>query len=257
MYCKLFASLYQGTLRGQANEILVFTNLLAHCDAAGFVDKHFRAIAEETGLDVEKVKCAITTLESPDPESRSAELGGARIERIDSHRVWGWRVVNFLKYRSIRDAEDRKEQNRLAQARFRNKEVSQSKPASAKVSQGQPCQPKSAHAEAEAEAEAVITLTGEFAECNVPTWSEVKAEAEMRAIPEASAKAFFDHHENNSLWINQFQRLINWKSKLTTWSVTDRQPKKQNANHRPTTPDRNAGTYNAAPLSEAAKSKVR
>ena len=45
MYCKLFASLYQGTLRGQSDEILVFTNLLANCDRDGYVDKHFRAIA--------------------------------------------------------------------------------------------------------------------------------------------------------------------------------------------------------------------
>jgi hypothetical protein len=49
---------------------------------------------------------------------------------------------------------------------------------------------------------------------------------------------------------------------LTNWNETlDRarnfQPNKPNASHRPTAPDRNAGTYNAAPLSDAAKSKVR
>ena len=38
MYCKLFASLYQGTLRGKSHEILVFTNLLAHADAEA--DRH-------------------------------------------------------------------------------------------------------------------------------------------------------------------------------------------------------------------------
>ena len=79
MYCKLFASLYQGTLRGCAHEILVFTNLLAHCDSAGFVDKHFKAISEETGLTIDQVKSAIIVLESPDPESRSPELNGSRI----------------------------------------------------------------------------------------------------------------------------------------------------------------------------------
>ena len=32
MYVKLFSSLYQGTLRGRSDEILVFTNLLAYAD---------------------------------------------------------------------------------------------------------------------------------------------------------------------------------------------------------------------------------
>lgn len=130
MYCKLFASLYQGTLRGCSNEILVFTNLLAHCDSAGMVDKHFRAISEETGLGIDAVRASIEILESPDPESRSPELNGARIVRMDEHRAWGWRVVNYGKYRAIRNEEDRREQNRLAQQRFREK----SKPSVSDVS---------------------------------------------------------------------------------------------------------------------------
>lgn len=137
MYCKLFASLYQGTLRGRAHEILVFTNLLAHCDANGVVDKHPRAIAEEVGLSVDEVKAALIVLESPDPESRSPELNGARISRMDDHRSWGWIIVNHAKYSAIRNAEDRKEQNRRAQENWRNKQkvskVSHDKPQSSHI----------------------------------------------------------------------------------------------------------------------------
>jgi len=122
MYAKLFASLYQGTLRGKPDEILVFTNLLAHTSRDGIVDKHFRAIAEETGLTIEAVKAAIEVLESPDAESRSPEEDGARIVRLDEHRVWGWRVVNHGKYRAIKNEEDRAEQNRLAQQRYRERQ---------------------------------------------------------------------------------------------------------------------------------------
>ena len=121
MYVKLFASIYQGTLRGQAHEILVFTNLLATCDSAGFVDKHFRAIAEEVGLTQDQVREAISNLERPDPDSRSQELNGARIERIEGHRDWGWRIVNYLKYRNIKDTAGRREQLREAQRRHRAK----------------------------------------------------------------------------------------------------------------------------------------
>lgn len=146
MYCKLFASLYQGTLRGASHEILVFTNLLAHAGRDGIVDKHFRAIAEETGLTVEEVKAAILTLESPDPESRSPEEAGARIVRMDDHRVWGWRIVNYGKYRAIRSEEDRAEQNRLAQERWRNK----NKPPSAESKQDKPKQREKEKQQAEA-----------------------------------------------------------------------------------------------------------
>lgn len=122
MYCKLFASLYQGTLRGKPHEILVFTNMLAHADAEGYVDKHFRAIADEVGLTVEEVKTAIASLEAPDEESRSPEKDGRRITRVNDSRAWGWHIVNYGKYRAIKNDEDRREANRKAQERWREKQ---------------------------------------------------------------------------------------------------------------------------------------
>jgi hypothetical protein len=150
MYAKLFTSLYQGTLRGNSHGILVFTNLLAHADKEGVVDIHPRAIAEEVGLTREQVQAAIDELEAPDPESRSPEEGGRRIVRVDQHRAWGWKVVNYAKYRAIRSEDDRREQNRAAQATWRAKQAA-SKAASASVSRGSA---QSAHTEAEVEAEA-------------------------------------------------------------------------------------------------------
>jgi hypothetical protein len=157
LYAKLFTSIYQGTLRGNSHGLLVFTNMLAHCDKAGHCDMHPKAIAEEVGLTLEQVKAAIEELEAPDDESRSPEESGRRIIRLDEHRAWGWRVVNYIKYRSIRDEEDRREQNRKSQEAWRLRK--QSKPTSASVSQDKP---QSAHTEAEAEAEAysVAKATG-------------------------------------------------------------------------------------------------
>ncbi len=149
MYVKLFTSIYQGTLRGNSHGLLVFTNLLAHADRFGVVDIHPRAIAEEVGITVDQVKAALLELEAPDPESRSPENEGRRIIRVDEHRAWGWQIVNYLKYRAIRDEDDRREQNREAQARWREK----NKAASAGVSQDKQRKPESAHAEAEGEEE--------------------------------------------------------------------------------------------------------
>lgn len=121
MYVKLFASIYQGTLRGDSNGLLVFTNLLAHCDSDGFVDIHPRAIADEVGLPVDAVRSALDRLEAPDPESRTPDEGGRRIVRVSDHRAWGWNVVNYAKYRAIRNEDDRRSANREAVARHRAK----------------------------------------------------------------------------------------------------------------------------------------
>jgi hypothetical protein len=140
MYAKLFSSIYQGTLRGDTHGLVVFTNLLAHADQHGWADIHPKAIAEETGLTLAEVEAAIRNLESPDPESRSPEEEGKRLIRLDEHRAWGWRIVNHGKYRAIRNEEDRREQNRLAQERWRNKH-----------NQSKQRKPESAHTEAEAD----------------------------------------------------------------------------------------------------------
>lgn len=148
MYVKLFASLYQGTLRGKSDGILVFTNLLAHADQSGRVDIHPRAIAEEVGLSEDSVRVALGFLEAVDEESRSPENEGRRIVLLDGHRAWGWQIVNYGKYRAIKNEDDRREQNRLAQERWRSKQssvsdVSNNKQASAEissVSRGKPMQ---------------------------------------------------------------------------------------------------------------------
>lgn len=151
MYVKLFASIYEGTLRGKAHAQLVFINLLVHANAHGEADIHPQAIADETGLALDDVKHVIDMLETPDPESRSHEESGRRITRLDEHRTWGWRIVNYIKYRGIRNEDDRREYNRLKKAESRLK-GKQSADMSMTVNDSQSMSAMSAQAEAEAEA---------------------------------------------------------------------------------------------------------
>lgn len=129
MYAKIFKSMFDGTLRGKSDELLVFVNLLANADKEGFVDRHFKAISDETGIPIKRVEEAVTQLESPDGESRTQELEGRRLERIDEHRNWGWRIVNYLKYRKMQDEESRRESQRERQraCRARKNEKEDSK----------------------------------------------------------------------------------------------------------------------------------
>lgn len=263
MYCKLFASLYQGTLRGHADEILVFTNLLAHAAKDGTVDKHFRAIADETGLKLNEVKAAIETLEAPDPESRSHACKGARIIRMDKHRVWGWRIVNHAKYRALRTEEDRAEQNRQAQQRFRDKRkqtseqiVSNSKQSNSGVSDGQTDKPRSAHAEAEAEAEALPhTPTGASGSREIPDWPSVAVAAQNLGLTEWRAREWFDEMETCG-WIDKQSRPVRkWRpmlNRIFNYWVADGRPQKPNGrpNKNPTTSPRNIGTANEGTSSQ-------
>ena len=131
MYAKIFKSMFDGTLRGRPDPLLVFINLLTHCDKEGFVDRHFKAIADETGIPIERVELAVTELERPDCESRTPELEGRRLERIDEHRNWGWRIVNYLKYRKIQDEEARRESQRERQRACRARKTEKERPVKA------------------------------------------------------------------------------------------------------------------------------
>lgn len=215
MYCKLFASLYQGTLRGRSDEILVFTNLLAHTSAGGVVDKHFRAIAEETGLTIERVKEAIHVLESADDESRSPEADGARLVRLDEHRVWGWQVVNHGKYRAIKNEDDRAEQNRLAQQRFRDRQKAGANGGESAIvssvsigNQRKPKQKQKQKAEAEAEADVLLE-------------KEPKGAGELDLIPEIKIQTTNPIPESIRLALQPLYRRgldTAWSSKeVKTW----------------------------------------
>ena len=108
MYAKIFGSLFDGSMRGEPDLILVFVNMLTRCDKNGVDDRVPRAISDEVGLSLERVDSAIQKLEGSDAYSRSRNNDGRRIELIDPERPWGWVIINYDKYRQIRKADDRR-----------------------------------------------------------------------------------------------------------------------------------------------------
>ena len=121
MYAKVFTSLFDGSMRGQSDVILVFINLLCHSDQDGTVDRHYRAICDETGLSKERVLAALKVLESPDDESRTPTNEGRRIVRIEDHRNWGWTITNYKHYRDLCTAKDRRDYQKDYMAERRRK----------------------------------------------------------------------------------------------------------------------------------------
>lgn len=101
-------------------------------------------------------------------------------------------------------------------------------------------------ADAENESSGKGEGVGEGSDGTVPTIDDVMQFGEVNAIPAASRRSFFDHHEGNNLWFNKFGRLIKWKQKLISWAANDRSTN-ANGNGRNNSGksfDRNRGTLN-------------
>jgi hypothetical protein len=153
-YSKLHSSLVASSLWRQPDNVrILFITLLAMCDRHGEVygtRPGIEHIANIQWNPDEGDQDPFDILMAPDTDSsdllRNPENEGRRIEEIPG----GFRLLNFDYYRSLRNDDDRREQNRLAQERYRNKH---SKPPSASVSHGKPLK---AHADADADADAEV-----------------------------------------------------------------------------------------------------
>lgn len=121
MYAKIHRSLWQGSMYGQGLDQLVFIFLCVHADANGVVDVIQAAIALAIGFPEADVRQALLRLEAEDPRSRTPTARGARIERLNAHRDWGWIILNYDIYRNMADIEKVREQTRLRTQRYREK----------------------------------------------------------------------------------------------------------------------------------------
>ena len=108
MYGKLFASMFRGSLYGKWQAIVTFQQMIILADQDGTVDFTPEALSATTSIPLDILKEGLTLLEAPDQSSRTPDEEGRRIVRIDPERPWGWHIVNYQKYRSIRTAEDRR-----------------------------------------------------------------------------------------------------------------------------------------------------
>lgn len=98
-YTPAFGSMLTGSLYGRWPHTGVWACLLSRVSRDGVIDEHPSALAAAIGIPIDDLKRCIDDFMQPDPESRSPEADGRRLELIDPARSWGWRVVNFSKYR--------------------------------------------------------------------------------------------------------------------------------------------------------------
>ncbi len=112
MYSKLYKTIFDGSLYGQFEGLTVFMAMLALSNRHGEVDAAYAKIAGCLGCPIDFVKKGIKFLEAPDPESRTPAFEGRRIIPLvndeGKNRPFGWQIVNYDKYRQIRNEEERR-----------------------------------------------------------------------------------------------------------------------------------------------------
>ena len=120
MFAKVYTQIFASSIAENYTTRHVFMDLLVLADPEGVVDMTMGAISRTTNVPLDVIKQAIQELSEPDKSSRSPEEEGRRIALIDSHRDWGWRIINYDHYRTLRDEEARRSYNRNYMRKYRN-----------------------------------------------------------------------------------------------------------------------------------------
>lgn len=127
MFAKIFQSMYDGSLaqRGPWQALVTFQQFLILADRFGDVDIHPEVISRRTLIPLDVIKMGIEELSKPDPFSRDPSEEGRRIVLLSATRDWGWHIVNYTKYSSIRSAEERRVQRAQHYQETKPREVPQ------------------------------------------------------------------------------------------------------------------------------------
>lgn len=117
-YTKLFGTLVTSSIWSEDDKTrLVWITMLALSNRDGVVEAAVPGLARAANVSIEECRMALAKLESPDPDSRSTEHEGRRIERVDG----GFLILNHAKYSEMMSLEARREYNRRKQSEYRKK----------------------------------------------------------------------------------------------------------------------------------------
>ena len=122
---KLWECMFQGSMVGMGpTYFAVWAYIIAHAKPPGEVEVNPRVVAALIGCSPEQVEEAMAVFLQPDPLSRNTAHDGRRLLPLGpfTYEVTGWD-----KYQQMRNEEARREQNRLAQQRFRERKQASAK----------------------------------------------------------------------------------------------------------------------------------
>lgn len=103
---------------------ITFLTMLMLARPNGFVAAKAPGIARAAVLPLEDVRRALVELESPDPDSRSENNDGRRIETVEG----GYRIINYTKYRDKDHTHAERQRRYRERQRERENESQQASP---------------------------------------------------------------------------------------------------------------------------------
>jgi hypothetical protein len=116
VYGKAFESMYEGSMVGAGINVFAVWNYCIAKNRFGVIELNPRLLAFILGGKQSEVEAAIEFLCKPDKESRSDEDQGCRLIREGEFQ---YRMVNWGKYDAMKQENDRREYNRVAQRKHR------------------------------------------------------------------------------------------------------------------------------------------
>lgn len=116
-YTKLFGSLIGSSIwrREPDTTRIVWITMLALANQDGVVEASLPGLADFAKVSEEATRAALEAFLAPDPDSRSKEHEGRRIESVEG----GWVILNHRKYRAKLGYEERREYLRVKQQEYR------------------------------------------------------------------------------------------------------------------------------------------
>lgn len=118
-FVKIYGSLvFSSVWRESKDTKILWVTMLALADPTGFVEGSVSGIAHVAGLTREECVASLDSLMKPDPDSKTPDNEGRRIEAV----ARGWRILNYEMYREMRtrSQEDAARRQRDSRARRRD-----------------------------------------------------------------------------------------------------------------------------------------
>lgn len=202
---KLFGSILDSSIWLQDDKTrILWITMLAMANKNGLVEAARPNIAIRAQISPEDCIKAMEKLCSPDPESKTSDYEGRRVEKVDG----GYQILNYRKYREMGMSDARREYLREKKRESRNVNNvnnvnklstvhSVSASASESASDTQNTGPK------------VFTP---------PTLEEVASEALAIGLPQAEAEKMHAYYESNGWKVGKNKMKV-WKQSLRGWKL--------------------------------------
>lgn len=208
-YTKLFGSIVASTIWREDNATrIVWITMLALANQHGIVEASLPGLADLARVSVDDCRRAISNLEAPDPDSRTKEHEGRRIQAVDG----GWLVLNHAKYRAKMRSADRTEYMRVKKQEERARKKQKQHLMSTNVNPFQPI------AEAEAEAEEVKEIIHKSQKQIPPSREQVSLLISKAGLPSEQADAFWNFYESKG-WMVGKNKMVSVAAAIGGWAA--------------------------------------